>query len=315
MQQHWNIRSRTHHCALTNRPFEEGEKHHTAIYFDTGTGELMRRDICNEAWEQEISERTPLAHWKSVYEKTVTEAKPEITPKESAIVLLQRLIDEDQSHTEHARYILALMLERKRVLTPTATKENDEGHRLLFYENRKTGDVYMVRDPELRLDEIASVQEEVASLLGFGGPVAEAAKVAGVTIGPDGKIQPAAEPVAAGQPEEAPAEPEAIAENTAVEDDAAEDQETGAEDEEEAEMEEDIGNEEDPDADDESEDDFDDDEEDLDEQDEEMDEDDDEEDVVEEEEIDADDEEEEDEVVFEDEDEEDPEDETGESKA
>lgn len=315
MQQHWNIRSRTHHCALTNRPFEEGEKHHTAIYFDTGTGELMRRDICNEAWEQEISERTPLAHWKSVYEKTVTEAKPEITPKESAIVLLQRLIDEDQSHTEHARYILALMLERKRVLTPTATKENDEGHRLLFYENRKTGDVYMVRDPELRLDEIASVQEEVASLLGFGGPVAEAAKVAGVTIGPDGKIQPAAEPVAAGQPEEAPAEPEAIAENTAVEDDAGEDQETGTEDEEE-----DIDNEEDPDADDESEDGFDDDEEDLDEQDED--------DVIEEEEIDEDapeaddeseddieDEEEEDEVVFEDEDEEDPEEETGESKS
>lgn len=178
MQQHWNIRSRAHHCAVTNRPFEEKEKHHTAIYFDTSTGEFTRRDVCDEAWEQEISERKPFSHWRSVYEKTVSEAKPEITPKESAIVLLQRMIEEDHAYTEHARYILVLMLERKRILSPTAVKENDEGHRLLFYENKKTGDVYMVRDPELRLDELTSVQEEVATLLGFGGPNAEPAKPA-----------------------------------------------------------------------------------------------------------------------------------------
>jgi hypothetical protein len=170
MQQHWNIRSRAHHCAVTHRPFEEGEKHHTAIYFDTNTGEFTRRDVCNDAWEQELAERPPFSHWKSVYEKTVSDAKPEITPKESAMVLLQRMIEEDQAHTEHARYILILMLERKRILSPTSVKENDQGHRLLFYENKKTGDVYMVRDPELKLDEIASVQEEVATLLGFGSP-------------------------------------------------------------------------------------------------------------------------------------------------
>lgn len=232
MQQNWHIRSRAHHCALTERPFEEGEKHHTAIYFDTKTGEFTRRDICNEAWEQELAERTPFSHWRSVYEKHVTEAKPEITPKESAIVLLQRLIDEDQAHTEHARYILALMLERKRVLSPTATKENDEGHRLLFYENKKTGDVYMVRDPELRLDEIASVQEEVANLLGFGGPVAEAAKVAGVTLGADGKIVPKDAPAPA-------TEAETPAEAAPAADEEAPEAETATDEEEEDDLEED----------------------------------------------------------------------------
>ena len=197
MQQTWNIRSRAHHCALSNRPFEEGEKHYTAIYFDTKSGEFTRRDIAVEAWAQELTERTPFSHWKTIYEKTVTEAKPEITPKESALSLLQRLIEEDNAHTENARYILAAMLERKRILSPTATKENDEGHKLLFYENKKTGDVFVIRDPELRLDELASVQEEVATLLGFGGPAAEAAKVAGVKLGPDGKVLPKDSPTPA----------------------------------------------------------------------------------------------------------------------
>ena len=31
MLQHWNIRSRAHECAVTARPFNDGEKHYTAI--------------------------------------------------------------------------------------------------------------------------------------------------------------------------------------------------------------------------------------------------------------------------------------------
>jgi hypothetical protein len=79
------------------------------------------------------------------------------------------------------------MLERKRILTPTASKETEQGT-MLFYENKKTSEVFMIRDPELRLDELAQMQDEVAMLLGFGGPAAEAAKSVGMTFTPDGKL-------------------------------------------------------------------------------------------------------------------------------
>jgi hypothetical protein len=59
---------------------------------------------------------------------------------------------------------------------------------MLFYENKKTGEVFIVRDPELRLDEVAQIQEEVATILAFGGPAVEAAKVAGVTLTVDGVV-------------------------------------------------------------------------------------------------------------------------------
>ena len=103
------------------------------------------------------------------------------------MALLQRFIEEGDPSTENARYILALMLERKRILSNTATKEVD-GQRMLFYENKKTGEVFIVRDPELRLDELADLQDEVAMLLGFGGPAAEAAKLAGMSFTPEGKL-------------------------------------------------------------------------------------------------------------------------------
>lgn len=188
MQQIWNIRTRSPQCALSGHVFTDGEPLYTAIYFDPETAGFIRRDIAIDAWEQEVSERTPFSFWKTQYEPVVTEEKPEIAPKENAQALLTRLIEDDDPKTENARYILALMLERKRLLAPTATKETENG-RMLFYENKKTGEVFIVRDPELHLHEMEQVQEEVAMLLGFGGPAAEAAKAVGMSFNADGTLQ------------------------------------------------------------------------------------------------------------------------------
>lgn len=187
MQQNWHIRSRAHACAVTQRPFEDGEVFHTAIYFDPDLNEYARRDICAEAWPAEKEARKPIAAWRTLYQKVEPETKPEIAPKASAQDLLQRFIEEGDPKTENARYILALMLERKRQLVQTAEKEID-GNKMLFYENKKTGEIFIVRDPELKLDEVAQIQEEVATILAFGGPAVEAAKAVGVTLTVDGVV-------------------------------------------------------------------------------------------------------------------------------
>lgn len=209
MIQNWSIRSRSHHCALSGRAFVEGEVFHTAIYFDPETGGYLRRDVGLDSWKAELAERTPIAYWRTTYTPQVTEQRPEVTSKESAMALLQRFVEEDEPQTEDARYILALMLERKRILSPTASKETEQG-KMLFYENKKTSEVFMIRDPELRLDELAQMQDEVAMLLGFGGPAAEAAKVAGMKFTPEGKL------------EKAEAEPEPAAEEIPAQELAAE---------------------------------------------------------------------------------------------
>lgn len=236
MQQNWSIRSRAHECSLTGRPFEDGEIFHTAIYFDPQENGYVRKDVCREAWKDQLEKQRPVASWKTVYQKVIAEPKAEIAPKESAMELLQRFIEDGDPMTENARYILALMLERKRQITQTAEKEVD-GNKMLFYENKKTGEIFIVRDPELRLDEVAQIQEEVATILAFGGPAADAAKAVGVTLTPHGVVPapgsttenvPAAEPSGSsavsaetppdGEPSAITAEEDAQAAETAVED-------------------------------------------------------------------------------------------------
>jgi hypothetical protein len=57
------------------------------------------------------------------------------------------------------------MLERKRILKQVKTESRDGGSRVLIYEQGSTGDVFIVPDLQLRLDELEHVQNEVAELL------------------------------------------------------------------------------------------------------------------------------------------------------
>jgi len=108
--------------------------------------------------------QTPFSFWKNTYEISVTEEKTEAVSKESAEELLSRLIEEDQEHTENARYILAVMLERKKLLKETDKQETPNGI-LRIYEHRKNSEIYIVLDPNIPLDQIEAVQKEVSDLL------------------------------------------------------------------------------------------------------------------------------------------------------
>ena len=95
-----------------------------------------------------------------------------------------RLVNEDEEHTENARYILAVMLERKKLLRETDTQEIPSGI-LRVYEHRKTGDVFLIKDPQIPLSEVETVQEEIRLLL---DPNAKTIEEAG------GKAEEQAEP-------------------------------------------------------------------------------------------------------------------------
>jgi hypothetical protein len=162
--ENWNIRSRSHACHHTGIPFTEGETFYTALFDDPQSEELIRRDFSLSSWDEARAAATPFSFWKSVYEAPISNAKPDVVEKETAETLLRRLIEEDNPGTDNTRYILAVMLERKKQLRQTATRETDDAT-FLIYEQPKSGEVYIIRDPELKLDQVEAVQREVSLML------------------------------------------------------------------------------------------------------------------------------------------------------
>lgn len=157
----WEIKRRAEACAVTGRPFEDGEELYTLLYMEKGG--LRREDLSEEAWKARNENIQPFSFWRSRFEPPPPPA-PETLAKETAEDLLRRYVEENDPAHENARYILALMLERKRLLKPMEEKETD-GRRILIYEHAKTGEVFVVPDPGLRLDQIEAVQTEVAEIL------------------------------------------------------------------------------------------------------------------------------------------------------
>jgi hypothetical protein len=162
----WHIRSRARTCSATDRPFEDGETIVTALFPDPESSGYVRKDFGVAEWkarDQEVT-GTPFSFWKAVYQAPVAGEKQDAFKRESPEDLLRRLVEEDEDHTENARYILAVMLERKKVLRETDTQRTPSGI-LRVYEHRKLGDVFIVKDPDIPLSDVERVQDEVMILL------------------------------------------------------------------------------------------------------------------------------------------------------
>jgi len=155
----WAIKPRADACAVTKRPFAPGEYFYTLLFHDADG--YHREDLSEEAWSNRNENIQPFSFWKTRFEPLPE--TPEPLAKENAEQLFRRLIA-SENPPPNACYVLAAMLERKRVLKQIKT-ENSEKGRILIYEHGASGDVFIVPDPGLRLDQLESVQNEVAQLL------------------------------------------------------------------------------------------------------------------------------------------------------
>jgi hypothetical protein len=96
---------------------------------------------------------------------------PEAIRAENAETLLKKLVEGNEEQYVAARYILAVMLERKRVLKVKDQLKQDGG-RCFIYEHTGNGDIYTIRDPLLQLHQLEAVQRDVSQLLEHGIPSA-----------------------------------------------------------------------------------------------------------------------------------------------
>jgi len=169
----WNLQSRAPVCQACSQPFADKQVYHTLLF--DAPPDLRRSDVCETCWQKQSDGDTRnqtgfISHWQGIYEvQSVTDP----IQKETAEMLLRKLIEQNDPRYAPAGYILAVMLERKRVLKVKEQIVRD-GKRVFIYEQPKTGDVFTIADPHLRLDQLEAVQRDVAALLEHGlSPAAE----------------------------------------------------------------------------------------------------------------------------------------------
>jgi hypothetical protein len=178
----WNIQSRAHVCQSCKKPFADKEPFHTML-FDQRSG-YERLDVCANCWQAQFSQGATdrkgfVSHWQSVY-NIPPAAPPEPIQRETAETLLRKLLERNEPEYGPTIYILAAMLERKRILK-VKTQISRDNQRVFVYEHTRSGELIQVTDPNLQLQQLEGVQHEVLKLLqqGLGDtPVAQSERSA-----------------------------------------------------------------------------------------------------------------------------------------
>lgn len=157
----WDIQSRACACTTCQEPFHDKQTYHTLLSM-TAAG-YERRDLCTECYLAAKRDGV-FSYWQGEF-KLPPPPPPEPIEKNTAESLLRNLLDSTDPTHAAARYILAVMLERKRLLKHRDTVHEADGKELLVYEHAQTGESFTIPDPKLRLDQLQEVQQQVGDLL------------------------------------------------------------------------------------------------------------------------------------------------------
>ena len=163
MSQEWNIRSRGHVCTICQKPLVDKTPVVSALK-ETADG-YERFDCHPECWKAQERDWEPFSQWDGVYFAPVKEEKKEPLKKEDAGELLRQLVTMDDPAMKNVVYVLAVMLERSKILVERDSKELEDGTIRRVYEDRKQGDTFVILDPRLRLENLSEVQQQVVALL------------------------------------------------------------------------------------------------------------------------------------------------------
>ncbi len=162
----WEIKSRSRFCSACERPFEIEQIYHTVLHISGEEPE--RKDYCVRCWKERKppAEKTPeSAYWQGRFKRLAAPSGKEEIKKDVIERLLDRYIGSEEAPHINLCYILALLEERKKVLSPRETIKDKEGRELIVYEHNESGDTYLVRDPHLSLVEVEAVQKQVKELI------------------------------------------------------------------------------------------------------------------------------------------------------
>ncbi len=157
----YEIKRSTRHCAKTGRELTPGDAFYSVLR--AAGSEVVREDYSAEAWDG--PPEAAIGWWKARVPQPDAK-RVQWAPNE---VMLQ-LFEDLEGQGEHAdlRYVLTLLLIRRRVMRLEETEQTEQGEVMVLYCPRREAEyrASIVMPTEERVREI---QEQLAGLLFAGG--------------------------------------------------------------------------------------------------------------------------------------------------
>jgi hypothetical protein len=148
-------------CSVSGRTIEPGERFF-AVVRETPTG-LERLDVCPEAWER-FDRRDLLGFWQATMPRPEQKPKKLFVDDEVLGTLFERLADTSEPAKLNFRFVLGLILMRKRLVIYETTRR-EEGRDVWVVRMKGREDRLDLVDPKLTQGQVAEVSQQLGEIL------------------------------------------------------------------------------------------------------------------------------------------------------
>jgi hypothetical protein len=148
----------TRHCAKSDRELKPGETFYSMLVVEDGA--VVRHDFCQEAWDGPAEDA--LGWWKSQMPDPNAK-RLHWAPNDVMLHYFEQLASAPEK--QDVRYVLALLMIRRRVVRLEETEEDEQGQEVLILYCPKKEAEYKVPVVDPTPQRIGVIQEELAQLL------------------------------------------------------------------------------------------------------------------------------------------------------
>ncbi len=157
----YQIQPNTRRCCASGRELRPGERYY-GVLLEEG-GKFVRKDFSVEAWQG--APQGAFSFWMGRLAAPQDKRRQPIDD-EMLMECFQRLEDQPEPSRVRFRYVVALLLMRRRRLRIEQTQQ-DGGQEVLWMRCTRSGARHAVVNPGLTDEELATVQDDVFQALGW----------------------------------------------------------------------------------------------------------------------------------------------------
>ena len=162
MQDYQDVQRCTRRCAATDRELAAGETYYSVLQVQGA--QVQRLDYCEQGWQG--PPENALGWWKAALPAPNHQAV-QWAPDQVVLQYFEQLADHPQQADQ--RYVLALLLVRRRILRLDRQEKNTAGQTVLCLVHPDADQEYHVLEVEPEAERLAAIQASLQQLLFSGG--------------------------------------------------------------------------------------------------------------------------------------------------
>jgi len=165
LEREYKIDASSRHCRTCGRVFEVNEEYYSAVVETAQENLLERHDFCVPCWK--LPEGGYFSYWKTHVPEPEPDTRrgPRLIDMGRLMQLFEHLADSEEIQARRFRYVLALVLMRKRRLKVVESRRLKDGGEQLTLRETGTQRTCAVSAPPVTEDEIRSVTVRLGEVL------------------------------------------------------------------------------------------------------------------------------------------------------